>query len=40
VIGDLLSGRKPEIDLDGLTIARYRSPTASFSAMAARAPIG
>lgn len=40
VIADLLSGRRPEIDLDGLTIARYRSPTASISAMAARAPIG
>ncbi len=24
VIADLLSGRAPEIDLDGLTLARYR----------------
>ena len=23
VIADLISGRKPEIDLDGLTMARY-----------------
>ena len=25
VIADLISGRKPEIDLDGLTMARYRA---------------
>ena len=24
VIADLVSGRKPEIDLDGLTMARYQ----------------
>ncbi len=27
VIADLMSGRKPEIDLDGLTMARYRPLT-------------
>ena len=25
VMADLIGGRKPEIDLDGLTIARYRA---------------
>jgi D-amino-acid dehydrogenase len=24
LIADLVSGRKPEIDIDGLTMARYR----------------
>ena len=25
VVADLVTGHKPEIDLDGLTIARYRA---------------
>jgi D-amino-acid dehydrogenase len=40
VMADLLSGRQPEIELSGLTVARYGAPTVSRSAMAARAPIG
>jgi D-amino-acid dehydrogenase len=40
VMADLLSGRQPEIDLSGLTIARYGARPSSRSAMAARAPIG
>jgi D-amino-acid dehydrogenase len=40
VMADLLGGRPPEIELSGLTIARYGAQTASGSAMAAPAPIG
>jgi len=40
VMADLLSGRQPEIELSGLTIARYGAQTVSRSPMAARAPIG
>ena len=29
VIADVISGRTPEIDLDGLTIARYRGGAAA-----------
>jgi len=34
VIADLLSGRKPEIDLAGLTIARYGAPVVNFATRA------
>jgi D-amino-acid dehydrogenase len=40
VIADLLSNRTPEIDLDGLTIARYGDAKRAISALAPGAPIG